>query len=240
MKKGFTLIELLVVIAIIAIIALLLSIVFASVSAAREKAVVTKAISESLEIEKAIELSRLSVGRLPVNMNPANNIKQTPSVESEILAYISKIPESPTFSGVEVVVDRTYISDGKIAYVNDIGLRDGGSAYSGFLRCGAPSEGDYYPDDHVNYFIADGDEKLGSSFEKVYISIDFCASNPDRNFPGCPDVLLGYSGETYEDYGGYDNYMANDNWFEYFSGDFCALNDEECLNRRYHAYCAKT
>ena len=64
-NKGFTLIELLVV---ISIISLLSSIVFASVSSARDKAQIVKAKTQAVEISKAIELSRLSSGsfNLPV------------------------------------------------------------------------------------------------------------------------------------------------------------------------------
>lgn len=63
-KKGFTLIELLVT---IAIISLLSSIVFASLSSAREKSIETKNIVQGKEIEKSLELSRLSNGSFPIS-----------------------------------------------------------------------------------------------------------------------------------------------------------------------------
>ena len=65
-EKGFTLIELLVV---IAIISLLSSIVFASLSNARRKAVEAKNVQQAKEVKKAMELSRLSGSISPISMS---------------------------------------------------------------------------------------------------------------------------------------------------------------------------
>jgi len=64
-NKGFTLIELLVT---IAIISLLSSIVFASLSNARNKAIKSKNIQQGKEVEKALELSRLDNNASPISM----------------------------------------------------------------------------------------------------------------------------------------------------------------------------
>ena len=90
-NKGFTLIELLVV---ISIISLLSSIVFASVSSARDKASVVKANVQGKEIEKAIELSRLSSGTLPVNTTPnsISDLNESSELRSAIDPFLSEIP----------------------------------------------------------------------------------------------------------------------------------------------------
>lgn len=131
-KKGFTLIELLVT---IAIITLLSSIVFASVSSARDKASTRKAEVQSKEIEKAIELSRLTSSRelVPVNSSVASislneaaeDTGNTYSIIEELKEYLPKnssgnviIPEVDrriSDSSVSDGRDYFYISNGSQA-----------------------------------------------------------------------------------------------------------------------------
>jgi prepilin-type N-terminal cleavage/methylation domain-containing protein len=88
-NKGFTLIELLVTIAIISLLA---SIVFASVSSARDKANVKKAQVQAVEIKKAVELSRLSSGAIPFsNTDSSVSIKDNDSILDSLREYYSSI-----------------------------------------------------------------------------------------------------------------------------------------------------
>jgi prepilin-type N-terminal cleavage/methylation domain-containing protein len=68
-RAGFTLIEMMVV---ISIIALLSSTVMATLSVTREKSVGSKTISNSLEVEKALELYFAQNGHYP--LSPLNNV----------------------------------------------------------------------------------------------------------------------------------------------------------------------
>jgi len=117
-KKGFTLIELLVV---IAIIGLLSSIVFASISTAREKANATKTKVQAQEITKAVELSRLSNGTLPIQTDSSQTMRDiVESVSSSPLKtaiqeyYSGPIPEIPSNVGGDNN-EYYYISDGNDA-----------------------------------------------------------------------------------------------------------------------------
>lgn len=116
-KKGFTLIELLVTIAIISLIA---SIIFASLSNAREKSQDTHKAAEAKEVEKAIELYRLSNNYSVPGYN--SEIKgelheegspQYETLMSELVfdGYISTVPSSPSGSDYAYIVS----DDGKSA-----------------------------------------------------------------------------------------------------------------------------
>lgn len=70
-KSGFTLIELLVV---ISIISLLSSVVLASVSGVRERAVLTKTVSEMRSLQQAVELYRNKYGLYPSDNQSANYV----------------------------------------------------------------------------------------------------------------------------------------------------------------------
>lgn len=111
-NKGFTLIELLLV---ISIISLLSSIVLASLSNVREKAIVTKAVAELKSLQTAIAQYQLQNGIVPYEMvsgvtyfgtNPyawfedqagSFNFINYFQVLITSNKYISKIPQSPTF-----------------------------------------------------------------------------------------------------------------------------------------------
>jgi len=113
-NKGFTLIELLVV---IAIIGLLSSIVFASISSAREKAQITKANVELKELKKAVELSRISANRLPVQTNIAEPYNESSAIYDDLSEYISQPPEIGSMISGDDPGDNNliYISNGETA-----------------------------------------------------------------------------------------------------------------------------
>lgn len=186
MKRGFTLIELLVV---IAIIGLLSSIVFASISAARDKANVTKAKVQAKEIGKAIELSRLSNNSLPVQMDTATPIKTSP-VETAISEFYSgDIPSIPDSVGGENN-EYYYITDGNKSF----------DEYGNGYRCGY-NGGDNTPDDYVIFYKqyeVDTSEAYGpgDSFEEWTLNLAekkfddllfFAGINPNSTTPVTPD-----------------------------------------------------
>ena len=117
-NKAFTLIELLVT---VAIISLLSSIVFASLSNAREKANVAKTVVQSKEIEKAIELGRLSNNSLPRQLDDTKSIKDIVASSSQSSLktaiaeyYTGDIPDIPVTVGGDEN-EYYYFSDGELA-----------------------------------------------------------------------------------------------------------------------------
>jgi prepilin-type N-terminal cleavage/methylation domain-containing protein len=152
-KQGFTLIELLVVITIISLIS---SIVFASVQESRGKANVVKAKVQGREIQKAIELGRLSRGSLPVNIEPVS-IKSI--VESESLpdptptsspALKNDIEEY--YSGDIPVIEESVSGDNSNDYIY---LSDGQNATDeeGFIYlCGPGNPATVNGDDSVIFY----------------------------------------------------------------------------------------
>jgi len=106
--KAFTLIELLVV---VAVIGLLSSIVYASVSTAREKAVVAKTSQEIKQLQNAFELSVNDSGRYPVQMSiSAGSLTPSSSVvQNSIGKYINPIPKVSPIIGATSEEDREYV-----------------------------------------------------------------------------------------------------------------------------------
>ena len=119
-NKAFSLIELLVT---IAIISLLSSIIFASLSSARQKAEVAKANSELKEIEKAVEITRLSNSNssLPVQTDITKSFNETTATTDPAYVALSEvlpsIPETGSIinGGSEADKNYIYISDGDSA-----------------------------------------------------------------------------------------------------------------------------
>ena len=140
-NRGFTLIELLVT---IAIISLLSSIVFASLSSARDKAVVAKKVAQIKEVEKAVELSRLASGSLPINTKtvPVSELSFESSFIQEVGEYISPniLLED---SGGDINKEYYYVSDGE----------DAVDEYGNYFFCGL--RGGFYPEDNVMFYADD-------------------------------------------------------------------------------------
>ena len=144
-NKAFTLIELLVTIAIIALLA---SIIFASLSSARDKANTTKAIVQGKEMQKAIELSRLSNNILPSNidtslsMNDLAGAGTSSPIKSAIEEYYSgEVPTVATSVGGESDREYYYISNGSETI----------DEYGNEYVCGASSDMST-PDDNVVFY----------------------------------------------------------------------------------------
>jgi len=106
--KAFTLIELLVV---VAVISLLSSVVYASVSTAREKAVVAKTSKEIKQLQNAFELSVSDSGSYPVQMSVSEGslTPDSPVVQNSIGKYINPIPKVSPIIGANNEEDRDYI-----------------------------------------------------------------------------------------------------------------------------------
>jgi len=159
--KAFTLIELLVV---IAIIGLLSSIVYASVSSAREKAGVAKTITQGRELAKGVELSRnvllsntASSSPNLTNKNTTKSIAQKPAIAKAIFPQLTDTPNIQLAANVpkpsnlitpEGKDDYYYLSDGKVACIDDWPPFTGqtgsfSGAHGGVscipLRCGSPN-----------------------------------------------------------------------------------------------------
>jgi prepilin-type N-terminal cleavage/methylation domain-containing protein len=90
--KAFTLIELLVV---IAIVSLLSSVVYASVSSAREKAQLSKASSQAREIKKAtaLALTSDSFNASLTNTDAAKSINDLPVQKATLEQYMGGVPK---------------------------------------------------------------------------------------------------------------------------------------------------
>jgi len=170
-KKGFTLIELLVT---IAIISLLSSIVFASISSARDKANVSKAKVQGKEIEKALELSRLSNNFLPVNTNSSQTLNEivssteTSEVKTAIEEYYSgPIPSVPVSISSPTDQDYYYISN------NNEAIDSGSNKY----WCGVRNPVDPIPQGVIFYKVKSDD----NNYENKLFIHDFSMS-PSPSF----------------------------------------------------------
>jgi len=121
-SKGFTLIELLVV---ISIIGLLSSVVLASLKGAREKAVLTKLVSEMKSLQTAIEMYRNQSGVYPGEIafynDDDNSYVEYNEGSLEIVflrlidnKFISKIPHAPNYPNNCTVDYQNCIENGYI------------------------------------------------------------------------------------------------------------------------------
>lgn len=199
-KKGFTLIELLVTIAIISLLA---SIVFASISSARDKANTTKAVVQGKEINKAIELSRLANNSLPVNTSTSESVKElvssgnSPTVQNTFQEYYSgDIPEVATSVSGEGDTDYYYISDG-VDSVDEYGNQYACGARSNMLGSRPDNSITFYRDKESVFYPGQGSLKDPNSFEEVSDILYFVNSNPTQ-----PDFADGISEVTRNSSGG--------------------------------------
>lgn len=130
-SKGFTLIELLVV---IAIITLLSSVVLASLKGAREKAILTKTVSEMKSLQTALELYKNDKGVYPgegsemfkdqdyedalIGGNGLNEFIQTNLVDNKYIPVVPKSPNYPNNCKNGTCLDNGYVL-GYSTYVGD-------------------------------------------------------------------------------------------------------------------------
>ena len=105
-------------------------------------------------------MSRLSTGTYPVNIEENINIKDSIGDELDEYIALDNIGDiSNRVTGTSTDQTISYMSDGKYANNDHI-----------YLRCGAPTEDDYFPDEYVKYFISRLD--LTDEFDRLYQSVE--------------------------------------------------------------------
>ena len=176
-SKAFTLIEILVT---VAIISLLSSIVFASLSAAREKAVYVKAKEELRTVETAVELSRLSNGSYPVQQYLNSPLKTESSFYQEY--FSENLPAAPTVSNI--------ISAGEGEQESYVYISNGETA--------TDSEGtDYYCGPDLDSYIVMYRKVLDEDMRLDYVGFDLVSGVVDeygnsvvRDAPDSPFIFI--------------------------------------------------
>lgn len=137
-KKAFTLIELLVVIAVISLIS---SIVYASISSARQKAAVTQASSQARELRNNVAIAQdilaagITTSSTLTNTNPNIGLSEKPELAKTIFPQFEDLSSEPSgpnslselekalpkvsnlVSGTEEDEDYVYVSNGSQACV---------------------------------------------------------------------------------------------------------------------------
>ena len=217
-NKAFTLIELLVTIAIMALLA---AIIFASLSNARTKAEVAKMKTQGKEIDKALELSRLSTGTYPVNID--HTITAQDSIGSDLGEYISSV------EGVMDVPDKfTGIDDSEFIYLSDGQYATNTYAY---FKCGETGDIDPY----VKYFestqIPAEVVQEGNGIYPLYqnycqTSTSFCAST---------GYGIRSSGDTIDS----PDDLDPDGWGASSLIRLCVFTDPDCGAESSYYYCVK-
>lgn len=148
-NKAFTLIELLVV---IAIVSLLSSIIYASISSAKDKASTVAAAQQAEELKKAVEVSITSSSSIPptlYNTDIATSISDSSSQQDAISETFSEVPNPPISSLYSETKYHIFTSSSGEAYWDTNGGNPNG-IYD--LKCGstyAEPDADAEPDEYV-------------------------------------------------------------------------------------------